>query len=263
MLSNYRLPPDIQAIPFEINLRKEKWLFVSVYKPPSLNNQYFCDSLSELLDFYSSIYDNKVVFGDFNLEISHPVMLSFMNNENFINLVKGNTCFKGKGSCIDLILTNRRYSFKHTSSTETGLSDHHHLISSMMKTTFEKEESKVLVYRDYKNFNFNCFKSELLSKFHHNNVTFTSFENNFVNVLNQQAPKKSKVFRGNQKPHLNKSLRAAIMKRSRLKNKANKSQLPADLSKYKKQRNLVVKLNKKHKKEYFENLNVATNSKPF
>ena len=48
------------------------------------------------------------------------------------------------------------------------------------------------------------------------------------------------------------------MKRSRLKNKANKSRLPADLSKYKKQCNLVVKLNKKYKK-----LNVATKSKPF
>ena len=132
-----------------------------------------------------------------------------------------------------------------------------------MKATFEKEESKVLVYRDYKNFNFNCFKSELLSRFHHNNVTFTSFENNFVNVLNREATKKSKVFRGNQKPHLNESLRAAIMKRSRLRNKANKSQLQADLSKYKKQRDLVVKLNKKHKKEDFGNLNVATNSKPF
>ena len=36
MLSNYRLPPDIQAISFEINLRKEKWLFISVCKPPSL-----------------------------------------------------------------------------------------------------------------------------------------------------------------------------------------------------------------------------------
>ena len=74
MLSNYRLLPDIQALPFEINLRKEKWLFISIYKTPSLNNQYFCDSLSELLDFYSSIYDNKDVFGDFNLEISQPVM---------------------------------------------------------------------------------------------------------------------------------------------------------------------------------------------
>ena len=89
-----------------------------------------------------------------------------------------------------------------------------------MKTTLKKEESKVLICRDYKNFDFNSFKSELLSKFHHNNVTFTLFENNFVNVINQQTPKKSKVFRGNQKPHSNKSLRAAILKRSRLKTKA-------------------------------------------
>ena len=50
-------------------------------------------------------YDNKVVFGNFNLDISQPVMLPFMYNENFINLVKGNTCFKGKDSYIDLILT--------------------------------------------------------------------------------------------------------------------------------------------------------------
>ena len=34
-------------------------------------------------------------------------MLSFMNNENFINIVNGNTCFKGKGSCVDQILTKQ------------------------------------------------------------------------------------------------------------------------------------------------------------
>ena len=60
MLSDYRLPLVIQVIPFEINLRKEEWLFVSVYKLPSLNNQYICDFLSEFLDFYSSIYENKI-----------------------------------------------------------------------------------------------------------------------------------------------------------------------------------------------------------
>ena len=101
-----------------------------------------------------------------------------MINENFINLVKGNTCFKGKGSCIDLLLTNRRYSFKHTFSTETSLSDHHHLTFSLMETIFEREESKVSIYQDYKIVNFNSFKSELLPKFHHNNVNFTCFENN-------------------------------------------------------------------------------------
>ena len=86
-----------------------------------------------------------------------------------------------------------------------------------MKTTFEKEESKVLVHRDYKNFSFNSFKSELMSKFHPNNVAFNCFEYIFINVLNQQAPKKSSFSRES-KAHLNKSLRAAIMKRSRLKN---------------------------------------------
>ena len=30
-------------------------------------------------------------------------------------------------------------------------------------------------------------------------------------TLNNQAPKKSKIFRGNQEPHINKTLRNAIM----------------------------------------------------
>ena len=53
------------------------------------------------------------------------------------------------------------------------------------------------------------------------------------------------------------------MKRSKLKNKANKTKLVDDLLKYKKQRNLVVKLNKNCKKEFFDNLEIKNNSKSF
>ena len=53
------------------------------------------------------------------------------------------------------------------------------------------------------------------------------------------------------------------MKGSRLKNRDNKSQLPTDLFKDKKQCNLVVKLNKNYKKEYLENLNFDTNLRSF
>ena len=38
ILTKFKLPINIQIIPFEINLRKEKWLFVSIYKPPSQSN---------------------------------------------------------------------------------------------------------------------------------------------------------------------------------------------------------------------------------
>ena len=52
------------------------------------------------------------------------------------------------------------------------------------------------------------------------------------------------------------------MKRSRLKNKANKSKKPIDISNFKKQRNYIVNLNKQAKFEYFSSYN-ATESKPF
>ena len=58
-------------------------------------------------------------------------------------------------------------------------------------------------------------------------------------------------------------VRLRIMKRSKLKNKANKTKSVNDLIKYKKQRNLVVKLNKNCKKQFFDNLEIKNNSKPF
>ena len=58
--------------------------------------------------------------------------------------------------------------------------------------------------------------------------------------------------RGNTKPHINKSLRKEIMKRSLLKNKANKSGKEEDKKRYRLQRNIVTKLNKKLKKSYFK-----------
>ena len=108
IMTNFRLSENIQVITFELNLRKEKWLFVSIYKPSLQSNSYFLDTLNDLLDFYSGIYDNKVVLGDFNLEPTNPAMINFMNSQNFTNLIKNNTSFKGVGSYIDLILTNRK-----------------------------------------------------------------------------------------------------------------------------------------------------------
>ena len=72
-------------------------------------------------------------------------------------------------------------------------------------------------------------------------MTTRYLKKNFVDILNNQALKMS-IFLGNQKPHINKILRNAVMKRSQLKNKASKTKSVDDLIKCKKQRNLVVNL---------------------
>ena len=47
------------------------------------------------------------------------------------------------------------------------------------------------------------------------NNEYETFEKNLVGTLNNKAPKKTKLFRGKQKLHINKILRNAMMKRSK------------------------------------------------
>ena len=112
LLSTHNISNDIQVIPFELNLRKEKWMFICIYRPPKQNNQYFLETLSSIDDHYSSIYDNYKFQGDFNMEPDCPALTSFMQSFNLFNLIRTNTCFKGKGCFIDLIILNTRLLLK-------------------------------------------------------------------------------------------------------------------------------------------------------
>ena len=95
------------------------------------------------------------------------------------------------------------------------------------------------------------------------NGEYENYEQNFIKVLNTHAPKKVKILRGNYKPHYYKNLRKAIMKRSRLKNKAKRTKAPIDTVNYKKQCNIVVSLNRQAKYEYFIEVSNSESSRPF
>ena len=82
--------PDIQVVPFEINVRKQKWLVLAIYKPPQQSSRYFVEQMSKLLDQYSR-YDNVVVLGDFNLEpddIALTALSSLINDHGLYNMIK-------------------------------------------------------------------------------------------------------------------------------------------------------------------------------
>ena len=81
-------------------MREGKWFFLCIYKSPSMKSQYFLESLSNIIDYYSIVYDNHIVIGDFNSEPSQIYLETFMETYNYFNLVKNNICFKGPGSCI-------------------------------------------------------------------------------------------------------------------------------------------------------------------
>ena len=138
------MPHDIQAVLFELNLRKQKWLIVTIYRPPQQDLKYFVEQISHILDQYQC-YENVVVIGDFNAEPNEKKLSPLIEDYNLYNLIESPTCFKSsKGRCIDLVLTNRKHSFMHSKSFETGFSDHHHMIFTILKSTFDKVPPKKL-----------------------------------------------------------------------------------------------------------------------
>ena len=57
-----------------------------------------------MINFFTDTYDNYLIMGGFNIEQSDPSLKAFLSSNKLYNLIKSNTFFKGKGSCIDLFL---------------------------------------------------------------------------------------------------------------------------------------------------------------
>ncbi|MEO0684268.1 MAG: hypothetical protein AAFY76_04240 [Cyanobacteria bacterium J06649_11] len=253
-LKSFVLPKDIQIIPLQINLKNCKWLICSVYRPPSLDLNYFLQILTNLIDFYN--FERCVIIGDINSDPKLGNLDNFLDSHIFHNHLRTNTCFKSEaGSCIDLILSNQKYSLQNTGSFDCGLNDYHHLVYTILKSTYVKLPPKTILYRCFKNFseiNFvNDLYNELSLHFRNYFSSYDIFESIFTAVLDKHAPMKSKCTRGNEKPHMNKCLKKAIMKRTRLWNKYCKSKSSTDLDAYRVQRNLITKMNKKAKYDHF------------
>ena len=51
------------------------------------------------------------------------------------------------GFFIELLLAKQKCSFKNPNAFDTGLSDHHLLVCSMLKPSLQKNEPKLLVHR--------------------------------------------------------------------------------------------------------------------
>ena len=138
----------------EVNLRKTKWLVFGGYNNSKLNIDIFLSKLGPILDQYMSKFDNFLLLGDFNSETHEIGMIEFFYIHNFQNLMTDPTRFKNhvNPSLIDLILTNKPRSFQSSQVIETGLSDHHKMTITVLRTFFQKQAPIRIRYRDYKRF---------------------------------------------------------------------------------------------------------------
>ena len=114
-------------------------------------------------------------------------------------LIKEPTCFQSHHpTCMDNFLRNQKPMFKLNRLLQTGLSDHHKLISVVIKSGVIRGSPRKKVYKSYKKFDLEYFnialKSEL-EKLSHS--AYSEFQTAFCIVLNKHAPIKVKMLRHN------------------------------------------------------------------
>ena len=173
-------------------------------------------------------YDDFLIVGDLNFEIAESSTHDLCNSYNLRSLCYKSTYYKNpeKPSCIDLFLTSSPNSFQNTQTIETGLSDFHKLVVTILKMYLPNNQPKVITYRDYKNFDNSRFSKDFMSEMKklgplNNNISI--FHSVCVEVLEKYAPEKRKYIRGNQANFMDSKLNLAIMLRSKLHNKFLKS----------------------------------------
>ena len=100
--------------------------------------------------------------GDFNLTIGNKHLEELLSLFNIKSLISSPTCFQSiNPTCIDLILTNQEDLFSSSSTCEVGISDHHHLVSTMVNKKISKGSIKTLFYRDFTKFEENKLARDL------------------------------------------------------------------------------------------------------
>ena len=185
----------------------------------------YLDTISKALDTYSTKYENILIVGDFNACVGDEPLDTFCKFYCFTSLIKQPTCFENpeNPSCIDLILTNKPRSFQTKYVIETGLSDFHRVTISVLKIHFRKLPPKIINYRDFKKFDDERFMHSVHYALSEEQVDYSKNPDKFYEIChsvpNDDAPRKKKHIRGNNKPFKTKAFSRAAMQRTRLRNK--------------------------------------------
>ena len=111
---------------------------------------------------YTETYENIITLRDFNMTVKNPQLNGFMKLHDMPHLINESTYFQSHDpTCNDNILTNRKTMFKTSKTFESGLSEHHKLVSTIMKSSSFRSPPRKKICRSYKNFDLECFNIAL------------------------------------------------------------------------------------------------------
>ena len=254
----------------EIKRKKSKSVYVcAVYRPPVKGQNL--DVVERYKSFLMSCVDklpkNSEIFilGDFNCNMLQQNRLSGIIKDlckarGLSQLVEVPTRITETSSTlIDLILSNSDHAMD-CQVHDIGLSDHCFISIKRGELKVERQP-KFIESRSFKNFSPETFLERLGNHDWTNvmsetnvDVAAEAFNENVLQVLNTLAPVTRKRVRESNPQWVTEELLSSIKRRDYLKKIASRSKNEDDWVNFKQQRNFVINLKNRLKKQYFQNV---------
>jgi hypothetical protein len=253
-----------ETIVIECGIQNRRWAFVGIYKPPSVSDDIFTDSATLGLDKLCTKYDNIMVTGDLNFDMSHPEkgkpLVDFCDVFDLTNKITNATCFvkNCQPSLVDVVLTNKPTFCFNPFNFTCGVSDWHNFIGIVIKVSTPRLPQGKVKFRSYTNFDSTTFVADISSApfnvayvFDDIDDIYWAHEHILNNIIDEHLPVKEKKPRVNKPPFFNSTLRRAVYQKKMLFNKFKQSKSNSTWEAYRKQRNQVVQIKKQSVRNYF------------
>ena len=223
-------------------------LIIGAYKPPNMPKNNWESELNTMLLRSFQRYNNIVLLGDLNCDLSQPdncskegrALLDLMDGYNLANVIRQPTRVTSTSSTvIDVILTNKPRSFLVSEVFDLGLSDHH-LIYAVMRSHCPRSCPRTVIKRRFRNFDPELFCNDLSMvpfdvAYIFNDVDDISWawSTLVAGVLDVRAPITRSTVKREHIPYMTPELLDAIGRRNKLKRLYNKSKNSTDRVRYK------------------------------
>ena len=158
---------------------------------------------------------------------------------------------------------------KDVTTLETGLSDCYEMVCFATKQFVKATGPRRITYRSFKHFSEAAYASDADKAPFHVGDIFDNVDDCYwfsmkllQDIIDEHAPLKQKVIRHKQVPYMNSNLRKSINVKNMLHRKYTRVPSATNWEKYRRQRNLVVRLRKSSRANYIKSVGKGSSVKP-
>ena len=237
---------SFEAILVSVNFLKSTVNFVSFYRPPTTNFQFFVDEFCSLLELLVSRPSPFIICGDFNIQVD----VDSANTQKFLELLNSwdlsqhvDFFTHDHNHTLDLLLSQSSNNLVGNTQESEWFCDHRCVLATLNTFVSSVENVKQVTYRAFHLINLNDFKQDIADSDFCKNLSSTphslydEYHKTLSALLNKHAPLKTKNLKQKSDLLINPKIIQAKKDKRQLERKWRKYKTPYDRSRFRKQVN--------------------------